>query len=185
MGMRTRCPRRACSGRWAGRVLGRSEGLSAAWGPGRPEEAPALALAGKGPTCLLGDALRCSPQRGGHPVHRGGQPAAMGGACAGGPGPGSPAPARGRGAGAGARAGRRGAERWRASLAGSARSRMPACDTPYLSGSETRCSGHPDGFVTLPAGLCAHKPIKGLHRYNGESILCLLSNAGIIQLVTG
>lgn len=48
-----------------------------------------------------------------------------------------------------------------------------------------QCSGHPDGFVTLPVGLCAHKPIKGLHCNNVESILCLLSNAGIIQLVTG
>lgn len=37
-------------------------------------------------------------------------------------------------------------------------------DTPYLCSSETQCSGHPDGFVTLPVGLGAHKPIKGLHR---------------------
>lgn len=77
------------------------------------------------------------------------------------------------------------AECWLGSLASSAQSRMLACDTPYLSSSEMQCSGHPDGFVTLPMGLCAHKPIKGLHRYNVESILCLLSNAGIIQLVTG
>lgn len=57
--------------------------------------------------------------------------------------------------------------------------------TPYLSSSAVQCLGHPDGFVTLPMGLCAHKPIKGLHRYNVESILCLLSNAGTFQLVTG
>jgi len=59
------------------------------------------------------------------------------------------------------------------------------CDTPYLCSSETQCLGHPDGFVTLPVGLGAHKPIKGLHRYNVESTLCLLSNGGIIQLVKG
>lgn len=69
--------------------------------------------------------------------------------------------------------------------AGSAQGWTAACDTSYLASSEMQCSGHPDGFVTLPVGLCAHKPIKGLHCNNVESILCSLSNAGIIQLVTG
>lgn len=35
-------------------------------------------------------------------------------------------------------------------LPDSARSQTPTCDTPYLTGSEMQCSGHPDGFVTLP-----------------------------------